>query len=295
VWKVPNGCLFTIVSDSCHSGGLLDKTKEQIGHSTKQNKSQHREREESVPITGFRSFLKETVRDAFESQGIHIPHRGHRQSGYGDYGDEETREVESVVDAHIKNRSLPLSTLIEMLKEQTGKDDINVGSIRMTLFHLFGDDASPKIKKFMKVMLRKLQQGQHGGVVGVVGALALEEFLKTKLENNTEEEMGALQPAMDQKVDSVQEVYAGTTTRVPSNGVLISGCQTEQTSADATTSKGVSYGALSNAIQAILAENGRVTNKELVLKARKMLSKQGYKQQPGLYCSDEHATVAFIC
>jgi hypothetical protein len=182
-----------------------------------------------------------------------------------------------------------------MLKEQTGKDDINVGSIRMTLFHLFGDDASPKIKKFMKVMLRKLQQGQHGGVVGVVGALALEEFLKTKLENNTEEEMGALQPTMDQKVDSVQEVYAGTTTRVPSNGVLISGCQTEQTSADATTSKGVSYGALSNAIQAILAENGRVTNKELVLKARKMLSKQGYKQQPGLYCSDEHATVAFIC
>jgi hypothetical protein len=294
VRKVPNGCLFTIVSDSCHSGGLLDKTKEQIGHSTKQNNSQHREGEESVPITGFRSFLKETVRDVFESQGIHIPHRGHRQSGYGDYGDEETREVESTVDAHIKNRSLPLSTLIEMLKEQTGKDDINVGSIRMTLFHLFGDDASPKIKKFMKVMLRKLQQGQHGSVVGVVGALAL-EFLKTKLESNTEEEMGALQPAMDQKVDSVQEVYAGTTARVPSNGILISGCQTEQTSADATTSKGVSYGALSNAIQAILTEHGRVTNKELVLKARKMLSKQGYKQQPGLYCNDEHATVAFIC
>lgn len=293
VQKVPNGCLFTIVSDSCHSGGLLDKTKEQIGHSTKQNKSQNREREEPAPVIGFRSFLKETVRDVFESQGIHIPHRGQRQSSHGDYGDEEPTEVESTADGHIKNRSLPLSTLIEMLKDKTGKDDIDVGSIRMTLFHLFGDDASPKIKKFMKVMLGKLQQGQHGGVVGVVGALAL-EFLKAKLEGNAEEEMGALQPAMDQEVDSVQEVYAGTTARVPSNGVLISGCQTDQTSADATTPKGVSYGALSNAIQAILAEHGTVTNKELVLKARKMLSKQGYKQQPGLYCSDEHASVAFL-
>ncbi|KAL6839317.1 hypothetical protein ACP4OV_030989 [Aristida adscensionis] len=292
VQKVPQGCLFTIVSDSCHSGGLLDKTKEQIGHSTKQNKTQHRELEERSPSSsGFRSFLKETVRDVFESQGIHLPHRGNRQSGHDGDDDEEQRGIDTMsnTDAHIKNRSLPLSTLIEMLKEKTGKDDIDVGSIRMTLFQLFGDDASPKIKKFMKVMLDKLQQGQHGGVVGFVGALA-QELLKAKLEGKQE-----LEPAMNQEVDSVQEVYAGTTARVPSNGVLISGCQTDQTSADATTPKGASYGALSNAIQAIIAEHGKVTNRELVLKAREMLSRQGYKQQPGLYCSDEHASVAFIC
>ncbi|CAN6346327.1 unnamed protein product [Urochloa humidicola] len=292
VRKVPQGCLFTIVSDSCHSGGLLDKTKEQIGHSTKQNQTQHRELEErSDSGSGFRSFLKETVRDVFESQGIHLPHRGHRRSDDGDDGDEEPRYI-NAADAHVKNRSLPLSTLIEMLKEKTGKDDIDVGSIRLTLFNLFGDDASPKVKKFMKVMLNKLQQGQHGhgGVMGFMGALA-QEFLKAKLEEEPEQ----LEPAMNQEVHSEQEVYAGTTARVPSNGVLVSGCQTDQTSADATTPKGVSYGALSNAIQAILAEHGTVTNRELVLKARKMLSKQGYTQQPGLYCSDEHANVAFIC
>ncbi|KAJ1263497.1 hypothetical protein BS78_09G189300 [Paspalum vaginatum] len=293
VRKVPNGCLFTIVSDSCHSGGLLDKAKEQIGNSTKQNQSSRRELEErSDSDSGFRAFLKETVRDAFESKGIHLPHRSHshRQSGHGGDGDKGSRYIDTA-DAHVKNRSLPLSTLIEMLKEKTGKDDVDVGSIRLTLFNLFGDDASPKIKKFMKVMLNKLQQGQHGGVVGFMGALA-HEFLKAKLDGKHEEE---LEPAMKQEVHSVQEVYAGTTARVPSNGVLISGCQTDQTSADATTPKGMSYGALSNAIQAILAEHGTVTNKELVLKARKMLSKQGYTQQPGLYCSDEHADVAFIC
>jgi len=292
VQKIPSGCLFTIVSDSCHSGGLLDKTKEQIGHSTKLNQTQRRELEERpASDTSFREFLKDTVRDVFESKGIHLPHRSHsHRQGHGDDDDAEESRYINTADAHVKNRSLPLSTLIEMLKEKTGKDDVDVGSIRLTLFNLFGDDASPKIKKFMKVMLNKLQQGQHGGIVGFMGALA-QEFLKAKLDGKEEE----LDPAMKQNVHSDQEVYAGTTARVPSNGVLISGCQTDQTSADATTPKGVSYGALSNAIQAILSERGKVTNKELVLKARKMLSKQGYTQQPGLYCSDENASVAFIC
>ena len=217
VQKVPSGCLFTIVSDSCHSGGLLDKTKEQIGHSTKQSQTQRRELEERpASDTSFRAFLKDTVRDVFESQGIHLPHRSHshRQGHDDDDGDEESRYI-NTADAHVKNRSLPLSTLIEMLKEKTGKDDIDVGSIRLTLFNLFGDDASPKIKKFMKVMLNKLQQGQHGGIVGFMGALA-QEFLKAKLDGKEEE----FDPAMKQNVHSDQEVYAGTTARVPSNGVL---------------------------------------------------------------------------
>ncbi|KAG8055105.1 hypothetical protein GUJ93_ZPchr0001g29483 [Zizania palustris] len=290
VQKVPEGCLFTIVSDSCHSGGLLDKAKEQIGNSTKQNQTQSREREErSDSGPSFRSFLKETVRDVFESEGIHLPrsrHKGH------DGGDEQDAQP---TDGHTKNRSLPLSTLIEMLKEKTGKDDIDVGSIRMTLFNIFGDDASPKVKKFMKVMLGKFQQGQsgeQGGLMGMVGALA-QEFLKAKLDGNEEQ---AFKPATEQEVHSVDEVYAGTKTWAPNNGILISGCQSNQTSADATTPQGSSFGALSNAIQSIIAEKrSDVTNKELVMKARALLSKQGYTQQPGLYCSDEHVHVSFIC
>ncbi|MBA0627301.1 hypothetical protein Godav_004828, partial [Gossypium davidsonii] len=35
IQQVPSRLSFTIVSDSCHSGGLIDKSKEQIGpHST---------------------------------------------------------------------------------------------------------------------------------------------------------------------------------------------------------------------------------------------------------------------
>ncbi|KAL5226383.1 hypothetical protein ABZP36_014648 [Zizania latifolia] len=291
VQKVPEGCLFTIVSDSCHSGGLLDKAKEQIGNSTKQNQTQSCEREErSDSGSSFRSFLKETVRDVFESEGIHLPRNRHSQGHDG--GDDQGAQP---TDGHTKNRSLPLSTLIEMLKEKTGKDDIDVGSIRMTLFNIFGDDASPKVKKFMKVMLGKFQQGQsgeQGGLMGMVGALA-QEFLKAKLEGNEEQ---AFKPATEQEIHSVDEVYAGTKTWAPNSGILISGCQSNQTSADATTPQGSSFGALSNAIQSILAEKrSDVTNKELVMKARGLLSKQGYTQQPGLYCSDEHVHVSFIC
>lgn len=303
--KVPDGCIFTIVSDSCHSGGLLDKAKEQIGNSTRQNQTQSREYEErsgtrknqtqsreyeerSDSGSSFRSFLKETVRDVFES------HSHHGQSQYGGE-DQDEAYSQPTGDGRTKNRSLPLSTLIEMLKEQTGKDDIEVGSIRMTLFNVFGEDASPKIKKFMKVMLGKFNEGgsgQQGGVMGMVGSLA-HEFLKAKLEGNEEE---TFKPALEQDVQSAGEVYAGTKAWAPNNGILISGCQTSQTSADATTPQGSSFGALSNAIQTILADkHGKITNKDLVMKAREALSKQGYTQQPGLYCSDEHVHVSFIC
>lgn len=191
----------------------------------------------------------------------------------------------------VKNRSLPLSTLIEMLKEKTGKEDVDVGNIRPTLYNLFGKDASPKFKKFMKVLFKRFQEGRisesgsgHGGVIGFLSGIA-QEVLKIKDE---EEDEGV-------EVENEAEVYAGTKKNLPNNGVLISGCQSNQTSADANTPQGA-YGACSNAIQAIIAESeGEVTNQDLVLSVRKMLSKQGYTQQPGLYCTDKHLNYSFIC
>ncbi|XP_020151668.1 metacaspase-4-like [Aegilops tauschii subsp. strangulata] len=297
VQKVPDGCIFTIISDSCHSGGLLEKAKEQIGDSTRESETQSGESEESSDSpTGFRSFLKDTVRDVFKS------HSRRFRSRHGSDDDEEAdaqveAEAEADGDDHTKSRSLPLSTPIEMLKQQSGKEDVDVGSIRMTLFNFFGEDASPKVKKFMKVMFLKYCEGKLGeqdGVMGMVGGLAY-KLLKAKLEGGDEEE-DALRPAMEQEVGGEEEVYAGARSWAPTNGILISGCQSSQTSADATTAQGSSFGALSNAIQTILeGEEGEVTNRDLVMGARKALAKQGYAQQPGLYCSDELLHVAFIC
>ncbi|KAK8519772.1 hypothetical protein V6N13_031742 [Hibiscus sabdariffa] len=286
--KVPAGCRITIVSDSCHSGGLIDAAKEQIGESTKGS--------DAESGSGFKNFLHQTVHGAFESRGIHVPSKFHR------HHDEEEADDRGVVedydeDAYVKSRSLPLPTLIEMLKQKTGKDDIDVGKLRPTLFDVFGEDASPKVKKFTKIILTKLQgnnDGEGGGFMGKVGGLAV-QFLKTKLDDDE----GYGKPALETEVRGMKDAYAGSSKNsLPDSGILISGCQTDQTSADATLSGNPSqaYGALSNAIQTIIADSdGRVTNKELVLKARHMLKKQGFTQRPGLYCSDNHVDAPFVC
>lgn len=288
---VPRGCRITIVSDSCHSGGLLEEAKEQIGESTK-GEDEH---SGSGSGFGFSSFLHRKVEDAIESRGFHVPsalrHHGDENEDrdialpHGDYG-------------YVKNRSLPLSTLIDILKQKTGKDDIDVGKLRPTLFDVFGEDASPKVKKFMNVILNKLQQGSGeggGGILGLVGGLA-QEFLKQKLDQNDE---GYAKPALETHVASKNEAYAGSNKHaLPDGGILMSGCQTDQTSADASPSGNASgaYGAFSNAIQAIIEESGgSITNHELVSKAREKLKREGFTQKPGLYCSDHHVDAPFVC
>ncbi|KAG8363079.1 hypothetical protein BUALT_BualtUnG0007200 [Buddleja alternifolia] len=44
--QVPEGCQITIVSNSCHSGGLIDEAKEQIGESFKENREDEEENSE---------------------------------------------------------------------------------------------------------------------------------------------------------------------------------------------------------------------------------------------------------
>uniref|UniRef100_A0A2P2JSE4 Metacaspase 8 n=1 Tax=Rhizophora mucronata TaxID=61149 RepID=A0A2P2JSE4_RHIMU len=294
--QVPEGCCLTIVSDSCHSGGLIDEAKEQIGESTKPQE------QESDSGFGFKNFLRQSVQDAFESRGIHLPsalHHHHRHQRDEEDVDYRSVEAEYGDEGYVKSRSLPLSTLIEILKQKTGRDDIDVGKLRPTLFDVFGEDASPKVKKFMKFIMNKIHHGdgesESSGFLGIVGNLA-QEFLKHKLEENDE---GYVQPAMETQLSGKEEAYAGSTKRsLPDNGILISGCQTDQTSADASPSGNSSeaYGALSNAIQTIIAEtDGAVSNRELVLRARKMLKQQGFTQRPGLYCSDTHIDASFVC
>nr|XP_043623920.1 metacaspase-4-like [Erigeron canadensis] len=295
--QVPHGCRITIVSDSCHSGGLIDEAKEQIGESYK-NDTDEQQESGSGSGFGFRSFLHKTAESALESRGIRLP-SGLRHRNRDEDEEEEPEETYEG-DLHVKNKSLPLSTLIDILKQQTGKEDIDVGSVRPTLFDMFGEDSSPKVKKFMKVLLNKFQGnnesggGGSGGFLGMVGGLA-QEFLKQKLENDSD----YAKPAMDTNVGRKEDAYAGSNKRdLPENGILISGCQTHETSADATPGgkPDQAYGALSNAIQTIIEESdGNVSNHMLVTEARRLLKKQGFTQHPGLYCDDNHVEASFVC
>lgn len=208
--QVPDGCRITIVSDSCHSGGLISGAKEQIGESTQSHSNQsHSSSSSGFSLSGFlKKTARDTVSEAFESRGIHLPHHHSSRDYEPEYSvvDEDTYEGHS---GYAKSRSLPLSTLISMLKEKTGKDDIDVGKIRPTLFDMFGEDSSPKVKKFMKIILEKLHggggEGGKGEILAAVGGLAM-EFFKQKLNDNDDD---YAKPAQDAKVERKEDVYAG--------------------------------------------------------------------------------------
>ena len=84
----------------------------------------------------------------------------------------------------------------------------------------------------------------------------------------------------------------------PDEGILLSGCQADETSADMNPGAGggKAYGAFSNAVEMVLREKeGGLSNREVVVRARKVLQGQGFEQHPCLYCSDENADSTFLC
>ncbi|XP_072968093.1 metacaspase-9 [Typha angustifolia] len=88
--------------------------------------------------------------------------------------------------------------------------------------------------------------------------------------------------------------------KVGDAGILLSGCQTNETSADMSPGDsgidGKSYGAFSNSIQMVLKEQEKevIGNRELVMRAREVLREQGFMQHPCLYCSDVNANAPFL-
>ncbi|VAI30022.1 unnamed protein product [Triticum turgidum subsp. durum] len=84
----------------------------------------------------------------------------------------------------------------------------------------------------------------------------------------------------------------------PDEGILLSGCQTNETSADVPAyeaSGGKACGAFSSAVQSVLAAHpAPLSNRELVAKARAVLEEQGFEQHPCLYCTDANAEARFL-
>ncbi|XP_051149097.1 metacaspase-9 [Andrographis paniculata] len=90
----------------------------------------------------------------------------------------------------------------------------------------------------------------------------------------------------------------------PDEGILLSGCQTDETSADVEEAgeNGImkACGAFSNAVLTVLKARlpeaaGRMSNREVVVMAREVLAQRHFvKQHPCLYCSDQNANAPFL-
>jgi hypothetical protein len=321
--KIPVGVTFTFLSDSCHSGGLIDSTKEQIGHTVVNYASlpsnagdndgggligligqgidaftSKKDVEEGEEKRGFRGFLS-------KAKAKYDSHKGNRKEE--ERPDTQNFDFESQymeeTGHQVKNKNLDINSLTEILSQRTGHE-VQVGNIRTTLFDMFGDDASPKVKTFVSVILNQLQSGAgEGGFMGMVSGMA-GQFLKSKLESDSPDHVSSLMAAAGSVHPSnPRSAYAGVrpsaSHRVREDaGILVSGCQHNETSADATPAgdHSQSYGAFSNALIGVLAKHdGPITNRDLVLQIRESLAKSGFKQHPCLFCTDQNADAHFIC
>jgi hypothetical protein len=132
--------------------------------------------------------------------------------------------------------------------------------------------------------------------MGTVSSLAT-EFLQGKLDSQDPDQAASyLAPA--QNAGDYRPRPQRRSQRAVDVGILLSGCQSNETSADANPSHNPadSYGAFSNAIQTVLSQtDGPISNRDLILEVRKLLQSQGFKQHPCLYCSDANADGPFIC
>lgn len=157
--------------------------------------------------------------------------------------------------------------------------------------------------------------GGHGGLREKIGLAA--QFLKTKLsdQGSSYGNPAVATPSAgygggygghggvgfgSRFAGPIQAAFAGykpPRSRRHDASVLISACEPQESSADAnpTGDPRHAYGALSNAIQTIIGESREpLTNGRLVMAARKLLTQQGYKQHPCLYCNDQNAEALFL-
>jgi len=138
--------------------------------------------------------------------------------------------------------------------------------------------------------------------MGKIGDLA-SQLLKTKVDHGSGSPTGGgvygSYPG-DRPISSEEEFERYGRRRRRRNydaGILISACEPHETSADANPTNNFrdAYGALSNAIQTIIGESrAPLTNRQVVMAARKLLSQQGYRQHPCLYCSNRNADALFL-
>lgn len=265
VKKLNDDVFFTFVSDCCHSGGMLDHAGIQI----------------SGPKDGT-SVPQLDVGDILSSFGL----RG---------VDEEAKKSNG-----IKNRSLPVNDLMAILSEQLGTK-VELGNLKGALGNLFGADASGKIQKYLEIacLLLDSLEGNGGGSNGNAspnsGCLSVLTMIIKKFFSPSSPSSGVALPQPGSKPPTQEQLHED-------KGVLITGCQSNETSADACPSgkKARAYGALTNAIVTVVTAHHKQNPEEpllytnLVYSVRDVLSKGGYSQNPCLEGSKKTAAADFV-
>lgn len=202
-------------------------------------------------------------------------------------------------------RSLPAAAVASYLSSQLGGDAISPfgSSIAAAQAAFFGGDAG---KLAMRAAAAVAGGGSGNPLAAVMGGSACIGGGGEKLSG------GALAAVGEKGVADVVDglglkglrsataegapAYVPTTQKLtPDTGILVTGCRSDQTSADVRPKGGKAYGALTKAILTCYNRNPVMTNREMVLAVRAELAGGGFSQIPQLECSEANADKIFIC
>lgn len=263
--KLPEGCQATMISDCCHSGGMLDHKEVAI---------QGDKKDDSPVTTG----------KAPQSQA----------------------------------RSLPISTVASIMSSKLGKPvNPTASGINGGMATLFGGDAGKLAMKFAASQFTGGRPGANpletllGGAAGVggggaagaaMGAVAsvAGSLTGSSAKAGTDPLSSVLArlglQGMDSATSKGAPAYQPTNNPLSADvGILVTGCQSNETSADVRPPNGNPHGALTDAIKTVYDLNPNATYRELVMGVRAHLHKAGFSQNPQLECSLKNADLSFIC
>jgi hypothetical protein len=261
VMKLPDGVDLTFITDCCHSGSMLDHAE--------------------VLISGDK-----------RPQGPSLMDLMGGTAGRG-------------ID--LTPRNLPIELLASMLSQQSGQQ-VRPGNVRMSMGNIFGPDASAMVHSFTQALSAAGAGGQRGGQGGMCMAV-VGVVLKMCMQRQQQQGGGGGGGFSSGLGGEPISYPTGFTPPPPGykpppseqlsedKGILITGCQSHETSADACPSgdKSKAFGALTNAITTVVDRDPNVNYVNLVKQVRGYLLQGGFSQNPCLEGSELHAGKPFIC
>eukprot|EP00189_Rhodosorus_marinus_P013522 CAMPEP_0184747214 /NCGR_PEP_ID=MMETSP0315-20130426/9549_1 /TAXON_ID=101924 /ORGANISM="Rhodosorus marinus, Strain UTEX LB 2760" /LENGTH=386 /DNA_ID=CAMNT_0027219991 /DNA_START=82 /DNA_END=1242 /DNA_ORIENTATION=+ len=264
VSQISDGVDFTFISDCCHSGSMLDHSEVQI----------------DGPKAG--------------GTGHHLPEPSSLISFLGGSRDIDPEEI------GIKSRELKPDIVANILSQKLGRT-VGTRDIRRSLGPIFGPEAS----KFLSILGIGGSGGTGDAVSSLIGALAgggapaepssggggFGSLLGGVAAAVGGDSAPATQPAPPQTTSAPPKPDPLS----PDKGILITGCQAHETSADVRPPGGDAFGALTHTLVTVLKENPDGSYIETVAKVRAAMVEKNFAQNPCLECSEMNAEKAFIC
>lgn len=227
-------------------------------------------------------------------------------------GDDEDKDVRATNPRYLPReappseaRSLPVEAVASFLSSQLGGGTVapSASGIAAAQAAFFGGDACKLAMKAAAAVAGSTGDNPLAAImggsacIGGGGGKLSGEALAAVGKNGV---AGAVEGLGLKGVRSVTAegapVYVPTTQKLmPDTGILVTGCRSDQTSADVRPKGGKAHGALTDAVWTCYNRNPVMTNREMVLAVREELTAAGFSQIPQLECSAANADKIFIC